>query len=61
MSGDNHLGIPELLPAEAGRLPAWLVPYRTRIRAERPPADGAVHFFLDDYRFETVWSRPLRR
>jgi hypothetical protein len=19
-----------------------------------------VHFFLDDYRFETVWSRPLR-
>lgn len=20
--------------------------------------EGAVHFFLDDYRFETVWSRP---
>jgi hypothetical protein len=41
-------------------VPAWLAPYRTRIRAGEPPDDGAVHFFLDDYRFETVWSRPRK-
>ena len=57
---DNGLGIPCLAPAPLDRLPAWLAPYRTRIRANDPPDDGAVHFFLDDYRFETVWSRPRK-
>src|SRR5690606_9425144 len=38
----------------------WLVPYRQRVRANKPHDDGAVHFFLDDYRFETVWSRPVK-
>jgi hypothetical protein len=22
------------------------------------PAEGAIHFFLDDYRFESVWNHP---
>jgi hypothetical protein len=60
---DNDWGIPTLRHTTAGRVPAWLVPYRQRIRAKETGAqgaldDGAVHFFLDDYRFETVWSRP---
>jgi hypothetical protein len=55
---DNDWGIPLLRHTAAGRIPAWLVPYRQRIRANEPLDDGAVHFFLDDYRFETVWSRP---
>lgn len=55
---DNDWGIPTLRHTAAGQVPAWLVPYRQRIRANEPLDDGAVHFFLDDYRFETVWSRP---
>jgi hypothetical protein len=58
--GDNELGIPCLAHVSPETLPAWLAPYRTRIRAGEPPDDGAVHFFLDDYRFETVWSRPRK-
>lgn len=35
--------------------------YRQRVRSPRfDPARAAVHFFLDDYRFETVWARPAR-
>jgi len=41
-------------------VPEWLVPYRTRVRSQQELADGAVHFFLDDYRFETVWNRPRK-
>lgn len=56
----NHYGIPDLAAAPSTRLPVWLVPYRQRIRANRPLDDGAVHFFVDDYRFESVWSRPYK-
>ncbi|MGH2537963.1 MAG: DUF4417 domain-containing protein, partial [Candidatus Promineifilaceae bacterium] len=56
----NRYGIPDLLHTPASRIPAWLVPYRTRIRANEPADDGAVHFFLEEYRFETVWSRPVK-
>jgi hypothetical protein len=58
---DHELGIPALRHAPLTGVPAWLVPYGQRIRAN-PGVTGvdeaAVHFFLDDYRFETVWSRP---
>lgn len=56
----NAYGIPDLQHAPVSRIPTWLVPYRQRIRAEKPPDEGAVHFFADDYRFETVWSRPYK-
>jgi hypothetical protein len=56
----NRYGIPDLLHTAAGHLPSWLAPYRTRIRANEPPEDGAIHFFLQDYRFETVWNRPVK-
>jgi hypothetical protein len=56
----NRCGIPDLLHTPADQIPGWLAPYRTRIRAKEPPDDGAVHFFLDDYRFETTWSRPQK-
>jgi hypothetical protein len=58
---DNPLGIPSLLHTPLSAIPEWLVAYRTRIRSQSFDFDtAAVHFFLDDYRFETVWSRPLR-
>ena len=40
--------------------PAWLVPFRTRVRDEDAARQGGVHFFLDDYQFEAVWSRPVK-
>jgi hypothetical protein len=55
---ENPYGIPSLPHAPLRFIPTWLAPYRTRIRSVNGKAGGAVHFFLDDYRFETVWSRP---
>lgn len=59
-SGDNPYGIPSIPHAPLSYAPAWLVPYRTRIRSKNGTFGGAVHFFLDDYRFETTWSRPAK-
>ena len=53
----NKYGIPTIKKDEF--LPEWLVPYRTRIRTDRDLSTGAVHFFLDDYRFEPVWHKPF--
>ena len=55
---DNVYGIPDLLPDRDIAVPRYLAPYRTRIRADEAPEDGASHFFLDDYRFEHLWRRP---
>ena len=57
---DNTWGIPVLQHTSVSRAPDWLVPYRQRIRAHESLTDGCVHFFLDDYRFETVWNRPVK-
>lgn len=57
---DNEYGIPVLQHTPVNRVPAWLVPYRQRIRITEPLDDGAVHFFAHDYRFETVWNRPYK-
>lgn len=57
---DNAYGIPTLNPVPQSRCPRWLVPYGQRVRSQVGVDDGAVHFFLDDYRFETVWSRPRK-
>jgi len=54
----NAYGIPSVPHAPLGFTPAWLAPYRTRIRAQDGTDDGAIHFFLDDYRFESVWGHP---
>jgi len=57
---DNDWGIPTLAHAPLYWQPEWLIPYRQRVRTEQSLAEGAVHFFLQDYRFETVWSRPWK-
>ncbi|KRD08588.1 hypothetical protein ASE48_08470 [Mycobacterium sp. Root265] len=51
--------IPDLAPTEfePENLAAWNMPRQREFSAEN---DGALHFFLDDYRFETVWSSPER-
>ena len=55
----NPHEFPDLLPQDFNRLPAGnlLMPYRTK--RPRPGAD-LCHFYLDDYRFEVVWSRPKK-
>lgn len=56
----NPYGLPDLTPVPLSATPDWLVPYGQRVRSDVGLTDGAVHFFLDDYRFESVWSRPRK-
>lgn len=59
-ASDNDLGIPCLAHTPISHLPQSLVPYRSRILAEPwELAHIGVHFFLDDHRFEPVWTRPM--
>ncbi|MCO5189474.1 MAG: DUF4417 domain-containing protein [Anaerolineae bacterium] len=53
---DNPWGIPTLPPA-AHAAPDRLVSYRARDRCD---SADAIHFFLDDQRFETVWRKPVK-
>lgn len=57
---DNPYDIPCLQQDSFSHVPGWLVPYRTRVSSVDALDDGAIHFFLEDYRFESVWNRPTR-
>jgi hypothetical protein len=54
----NEHGIPDL-PAARGE-PARLVSYADRRACDTAREGDAIHFFLDDYRFETLWTKPER-
>ncbi len=54
----NEWGIPDLPGTKW--TPARLVSYTSRAEIAKAGPDDAVHFFLDDYRFETVWTKPER-
>lgn len=56
--GDDQLGI----PGWAARLvlPTTMINYNARNRLGKPEPGDCVHFFLDDYRFETMWTQPQR-
>jgi hypothetical protein len=55
----NDNDIPDLQPTNfiPTNLAAWNMP---RHRDYAAISGGALHFFLDDYRFETAWSAPER-
>lgn len=55
----NSYGIPDLAPTDfvPANLAAWNM---HRHRSYAAMTGGALHFFLDDYRFETAWSAPER-
>lgn len=56
---NNKYGIPEMLPCEI--IPDSLVPYGTEVRRGYAQTKGkCVHFFLDDYKFESLWSKPIK-
>jgi hypothetical protein len=54
----NSWGIPDM--PYTGKLPARLIAYNAKQALAKAEPGDAVHFFLDDYRFETVWSQPQR-
>jgi hypothetical protein len=54
----NVYGIPDLPPAPLSVIPQRLIPYRTRLYVDFDPTTIGIHFWLDDYRFETTWNRP---
>mgnify|MGYP003336058768 CR=1 FL=1 len=56
-SSTHPAGIPDLL-YQKSEFPTWLVPFNHRIRSEQGYEGGSIHFFLDDYRFESVWTTP---
>ena len=59
-SSDNLYGIPNLRHTSLSAVPDWLIPYRTRIRPQQSVEAGAVHFFLFDAIFESVWNCPSK-
>lgn len=54
----NEWDIPDLPRSDVR--PSALAAYSSRAEIRDAPEGAAVHFFLDDYRFETVWMRPHR-
>lgn len=54
----NQWGIPDLPKVDV--VPQRLIAYNDRTKVENPQPGDAVHFFLDDYRFETIWTKPQR-
>lgn len=53
----NKYGIPDMLPCE--EIPEELVPYGTQVRRSYAQAkEKFIHFFLDDYQFESLWNKP---
>lgn len=55
----SRYGIPDIAPSATvpTSLAAWHV---ARQRAHAATTGGAIHFYLDDYRFESMWSSPIR-
>jgi hypothetical protein len=55
----NDYGIPDLIPQDF--IPSDLVMYGSEVRNPKKSTLGkTVHFFLDDYKFEVLWNRPLK-
>ncbi len=57
---NNRWGIPQLTPVTKQHLPDTLIAYGYRARPKEPFKAPATHFFLDDYRFESVWRFPRK-
>lgn len=57
---DNDYGIPTI--ARDGRIPSRLIQWGShpQLMAVTEKSNTAVHFFLDDYRFESIWNHPVR-
>ena len=55
----NDYGIPNIKPDIF--IPKDLIMYGTEVRRSYAQTKGkTVHFFLDDYKFESLWNRPFK-
>lgn len=54
----NQWDIPDLPVADF--IPDKLLAYNDKGATAHHDPSAAVHFFLDDYRFETMWTKPQR-
>lgn len=55
----NEYGIPDMLPET--NIPEDLIMYGTEVRRSYAQTKGkTVHFFLDDYKFESLWNKPKK-
>ena len=55
----NNYGIPNILPEK--EIPKDLIMYGTEVRRSYAQTRGkTVHFFLDDYKFEPLWNKPIK-
>jgi len=54
----NRWGIPDLPAVSTADIPDYLVAFKTRLRNGQDPQRYAVHYYMDDYRFASVWSKP---
>ena len=60
---DGHLHGPLGLPwlrAYKGPPPDWVLQYHRGEHIPAKPGLGMLHFFTDDYRFESIWQFPQR-
>lgn len=57
---DNDYGIPTI--ADNATMPSRLLQWgsRPQLLSVPPESQSAVHFFLDDFRFESLWHTPTR-
>lgn len=58
-SSSNKFGIPDL--EKNFFIPDDLIMYGTEVRRSYAQTKGkTVHFFLDDYKFEPLWNKPIK-
>lgn len=59
-TSDNEYGIPTI--KKNGQVPSHLTQWGSRpdLLAVEEGRNTAVHFFIDDYRFESLWKDPMR-
>ena len=56
---DNKYGIPTIIGQDF--VPTDLVMYGSEVRRPKKDTwDKTIHFFLDDYKFEPLWNRPIK-
>jgi len=58
---DGIHSLPELHPTPLSKVPAYLIPYRLRVRSTQvTPQNTGVHFFRPDRTFESAFARPQK-
>lgn len=54
----NEWGIPDVAHTPISIVPKYLVPFKTRLRNGRTNDGLGIHFFMDDHRFQSAFSKP---